>query len=204
MSRFLLKIAQPAFSVAEPMRPWRAVQGYPCRQAWIHLPAKTRIKARGTRSRSTGGCRARKNDPEFGEFAGPGIDLDRSAVLLDDNVVTQGEAQASPFARRFRRKEGIEYFLSYFSRNAAAIVTNPDFDVGAETSGRGGKGWFVAIPHLCFAFHGRIDAIRNQVEKDARDLLRKQIGYPGGGVKGSFQPDAELPASRLARRGRQD
>jgi hypothetical protein len=26
MSRFLLKIAQKAFSVAEPMRPWRAVQ----------------------------------------------------------------------------------------------------------------------------------------------------------------------------------
>ena len=28
MSRFLLKIAQQAFSVAEPMRPWRAVQGW--------------------------------------------------------------------------------------------------------------------------------------------------------------------------------
>jgi hypothetical protein len=28
-------------------------------------------------------------DPEFGELAGPGIDLDRSGVLLDDNIVAQ-------------------------------------------------------------------------------------------------------------------
>jgi hypothetical protein len=48
----------------------------------------TRIRA----SRCPGlsrGCRARNNDPEFGELTGLGIDLNRSSVLLDDNVVTQ-------------------------------------------------------------------------------------------------------------------
>jgi hypothetical protein len=39
---------------------------------------------------------ARKNDLEFGEFTGLGIDLDRSGVLLDDNVVAQRETMGDP------------------------------------------------------------------------------------------------------------
>ena len=35
------------------------------------------------------GCRARNNAPEFGKLTGLGIDLDRSGMLLDDNVATQ-------------------------------------------------------------------------------------------------------------------
>jgi hypothetical protein len=36
---------------------------------------------------------------EFGEFAGPGINLDRPGVPLDDNVVAQRETKAGSFAR---------------------------------------------------------------------------------------------------------
>ena len=37
-------------------------------------------------------ARARQNDPKFGELAGLGIDLYRPAMLLDDDVVTDGQA----------------------------------------------------------------------------------------------------------------
>jgi len=45
------------------------------------------------------GRHPRKNYPEFGELAGPGVDLDRSGVLLDDNIVAEGEAKARAFRR---------------------------------------------------------------------------------------------------------
>jgi hypothetical protein len=64
-----------------------------------------------------------------------GIDLDGYRVLLDDNVVTQREAKAGPFARRLDGKERIEYFLFCPRRNAATIVTNQDFDVVVNRRG---------------------------------------------------------------------
>jgi hypothetical protein len=39
----------------------------------------------------------RQNDPELGEFARLSIDLNRPAMVLDDDVVTNGEAKPSPF-----------------------------------------------------------------------------------------------------------
>ena len=36
--------------------------------------------------------RSRQNDPKFGELTGLRIDLYRPAMLLDDDVVTNGQA----------------------------------------------------------------------------------------------------------------
>ena len=54
--------------------------------------------------------RARQNDPKFGELTGLRIDLNRPAMLLDDDVVTNGKAQPSPFTGRLGRKERVEQF----------------------------------------------------------------------------------------------
>src|SRR5262249_34148898 len=54
---------------------------------------------------------AGQDDPDFGELAWLRMDLDRAAMLLDDDVVTYGEAKAGPFFCRFRCEEGIERLL---------------------------------------------------------------------------------------------
>ena len=43
-------------------------------------------------------ARARQNDPEFGELTGLGIDLDRPGMLLDDDVMAEGQAKPGAFA----------------------------------------------------------------------------------------------------------
>ena len=51
---------------------------------------------------------------KFGEFAGLGINLDRPAMLLDNDIVTDGQAEPSPFSGRLRCEEGIEQLLLHF------------------------------------------------------------------------------------------
>jgi hypothetical protein len=41
--------------------------------------------------------RSRQDDSKFSELAGLRIDLNRPAMLLDDDVMTDGQAQPSPF-----------------------------------------------------------------------------------------------------------
>ena len=76
---------------------------------------------------------------EFGELAGLGIDLYRPAMLLDDDVVTDGQAEPSPFTGRFGREERVEQLLPHLGRNTGAVVAYPDFDPVAEVLGRGSK-----------------------------------------------------------------
>src|SRR5579871_1931185 len=135
---------------------------------------------------------SRQNDCELGELPGPCIDVDPAAMLFHDDIVAHRQAKPGTFARRLGGKERIEYLFFYLLRNAGAVVANANLDAVTEVSGRRGKGWLVAVPHLCFPFHDCIDTIRNQVEKNSGDLLREQINHPGGRIKGSFQPDVEL------------
>ena len=44
--------------------------------------------------------RTRQKDPEFGELAGLRVNLYRPGMLLDDDVVTDGEAEPSALLRR--------------------------------------------------------------------------------------------------------
>ena len=64
-------------------------------------------------------------------------------MLLDDDVVTDGQAQPSPFTGRLCRKERVEQLLLHLGRNASAVVANPDFDAVAEVLGRGSQRWLV-------------------------------------------------------------
>jgi hypothetical protein len=70
--------------------------------------------------------RARQSNDDFGELAGLRIDLDRAAMLFDNDIVTYRKAEAGTFSRWFGRKEGIEHFVFDLGRNASSIVANPD------------------------------------------------------------------------------
>src|SRR5262245_43560646 len=77
-------------------------------------------------------CSARKNNPDFGELAGLRIDLYRPRMLLDDDVVSDGQAKASALASGFCREEGIEHLFPDFGRNAWAVVANPNLNFVAK------------------------------------------------------------------------
>ena len=72
--------------------------------------------------------RSRQNDPKFGELTGLRIDLYRPTMLLDDDVMANGQAKARAFSGRLGRKERIEDLLLHLRRNAGAVVADSDFD----------------------------------------------------------------------------
>ena len=74
----------------------------------------------------------RQNDLKFGEFAWLGIDLNRSAMLLDDDIMADGQAKAGAFSGRLGREERIEHLLLHLGRDAGAVVANPDFHTVAK------------------------------------------------------------------------
>src|SRR5215831_7569239 len=103
-------------------------------------------------------------------------------MLLDDDVVTDGKPQASPFSGWFCREEWIEHLLLHVSRNTAAVVADANFNVVAEILGRGSKNRLVVV-RLRFALRRCVKAIRNQVEKRPCNLPREKIDLTGGRIK---------------------
>ena len=57
-----------------------------------------------------GHTRARQDDPDFRELTGLRLDLDRAAMLLNDDVVTDGQAKPSTFAPGLVVKNGLNIF----------------------------------------------------------------------------------------------
>src|SRR5215510_8702790 len=82
---------------------------------------------------------ARQDDPDLGECTGLAVDLDRSGVLLDHDVVADGEAEAGAFAGRLGGEEGVEHLLPYLGRNAGAVVADADLHAIAQAFRRSGQ-----------------------------------------------------------------
>src|SRR6266404_8327517 len=91
-----------------------------------------------------GACCAGQNDPELGEFARLRFDLDRPAMLFNDDAIAQREAKAGSLAGGFCRKERIEHLFLHLGRNAGAVVADSNFDAVTEVFGRGNDGGLVA------------------------------------------------------------
>jgi hypothetical protein len=67
-------------------------------------------------------------------------------MLLDNDVVTDGETEAGPFASGLRREEWIEYLFLHLKRHSSAIVADPDFHTVAEVPGGRYKGGLESPP----------------------------------------------------------
>src|SRR5262249_18213489 len=115
-------------------------------------------------------------------------------MLLDDDVVADGEPKASAFSGRFRREEWIKHLLLNVSRNSGAVISNPYFNAVTEVVGRGNQNrLMVAFLRLHFALRRRVKAIRNKVEKRPRNLPRQQVDLAGGWIKRCLQLDRKAP-----------
>ena len=81
-------------------------------------------------------------------------------MLFDDDVVTDREPKPRALSGRLRREEWIEHLVLYGSRDACAVVANPDFNTVAEIFGRGSQsGFVVGALRLCFAHRRRVKAV---------------------------------------------
>jgi hypothetical protein len=104
-------------------------------------------------------------------------------MLLDDDVMADGEAKPSAFSGRFRCEERIEHLFFHVRRNAGAVVANPDFHAIAEAFGRGSEDWLVITAIGLLSASGRcIKTIGNQIEQNPRDVLREDVSLADGRI----------------------
>src|SRR5436190_4422528 len=152
----------------------------------------TRTEGSCSSSRSgKGACGAGQNDPKFRELVWLRLDLDRPAMLFDDDIVAQREAKAGSLAGGFCRKKRIEHLFLHLERNAGAVVADSNFDAVTKIPGRGNDGGLVACTGFRLALGRRVEAVRDQVKQHPRDLLREKHGLACGRIKGALQSDIE-------------
>ena len=58
-------------------------------------------------------------------------------MLLDDDVVADGEAKAGAFSGRFGREKRVEHLFFHVRRHTGAVVADSDFHTIAKVFGRG-------------------------------------------------------------------
>src|SRR5512132_3217431 len=105
-------------------------------------------------------------------------------MLLDDDIVTDGEPKPGTFSGRFRCEERVEHLFFHVRWNTAAVVPNLDFNTVPKTPCRSHKGWLITIATgLGCTLCCRIKAVRDQVQKHPRDVLRKYVGLASGWVE---------------------
>src|SRR5262249_32905950 len=94
-------------------------------------------------------CRsARQDNPDFGEGTRLCFDLDYTPVLFHDDIVTDREAKASAFSRRFSREERVEHLFLHVGRHTGAVVADSDFNTIPQSFGRCREGRLV-IAAVC-------------------------------------------------------
>src|SRR5580700_7769990 len=121
--------------------------------------------------------RARQVDREFGELADSAVDLDRAAMLLGDDVPADRQTEAGALAGRLGGEERLKQLVPDLGRNAGAVVADADFDRLAEIVRRRCQGRLeLGVASLPLALGGGVEAIAEQIEADAGDVLdRKSV-----------------------------
>ena len=131
-----------------------------------------------------GHTRARQDDPDFRELTGLRLDLDRAAMLLNDDVVTDRQAKPSTFARRLGGEERVEHLFLHILWDAGAIVADRYFNAVAEVPRLGHEGWLViAAIGFCSAFGRCVESVGNQIEQNPGNVLREHVDLAGGRVQ---------------------
>src|SRR5262245_45330578 len=105
-------------------------------------------------------------------------------MLLDDDVVTDGEPKSGAFSSGFRCEERVEHFFFHVRRNAGAVVANCYLDTIAQILSRGSQSWLV-IATIGFgsAFSRCIEAIGDQIKQSPRDVLWEDVGLACAGIQ---------------------
>src|SRR5205085_458288 len=102
------------------------------------------------------------------------------------------QPQAGALAGRLGREERLEQLVFDLRRNAGAVVTNADFNRIAEFASRHLQRWpELCIAFLPLAFGGRVEAIAEQVETNAGDVLGSKFDWGDHVGKISFRRDVE-------------
>src|SRR5215471_17408110 len=135
---------------------------------------------------------------ELGEVTDFAIDRDRAAVLLRDDLVADRQPKPGALAGRLGREERLEQLVPVFRRNTDAIVTHPDLDALAELAGRDLQCWAVSSVALAAPLVGGIEAVADEVEEHASQLLRHDVNRREIAVEVVLQRDVEV---RILRTG---
>ena len=85
------------------------------------------------------GCGARQNYPDFHEFARLRIDLDRAALLLDDNFTTDGKAEPGAFSGKLCREDSPQ--MKYRPEARIVMVATFTSAQGGQTKNQGYRLW---------------------------------------------------------------
>src|SRR6516164_2285171 len=108
-------------------------------------------------------------------------------MLLHDDVVTDGKAKPGAFSGRFGSEERGEQLLLHLRRNTRAVVADTDLHPVAEIFGRRGQGRLVvAAITFSFSLGRRIEPVRDQVQQNPRDVLRKHVDFAGARIEGAL------------------
>ena len=95
---------------------------------------------------------ARQNNPDLGELTRLCIDFDGARMLLNNDVVADGEAKAGAFSRRLSCEERLEHLFFHLRRHTGAVVADSDFHTISEVFGPGRKSRLVVTTvGLCTA-----------------------------------------------------
>src|SRR5580692_5268952 len=132
----------------------------------------------------------RKKDIDARANAFIRIDL-REAARLQDDSVDRSQAEARPFAPRFRGEKGFEGTLTYLGRHANAIVTELNADVRSRGSSEESPLRFGDVPRGCHdgeraaKWHG-VSGIDREIEDYLFDVARighhvRQFGLQNNG-----------------------
>lgn len=132
-----------------------------------------------------------ESDDEFGELTGGGVYLQAAAMLLHDDVVTDGEAEAGAFAGGLGGEEGIEDFGAYFRWDARAVVAEADLDGIAMIDGGDAQDGRVAGAELLELVVDGVAGVVEDVEEDAAEILGDAVELAGVGGELAFDGDVE-------------
>ena len=133
------------------------------KMSWMMLSSSTRwMIFFSHRLMLLSGLCSGKGDDEGGAAVDLAVHLDVAVMLLDD-VVDDGQAQAGPLADRLGGEERIEYLFQVLFRDAAAVVLEADGDLLAAL--------FAADRDPALALDG-VDGVDEQVDE--------QLLQPGG------------------------